>query len=98
MRKGDIFRLRWSEIDLKKGPIILVEQKTAKTRIINLSNDAMTVIRNLPVKGEHVFPGRAGKPLTDVKRSFARAVRDSGIDPGKGLNKVVFHTLRHSCV
>lgn len=58
----------------------------------------VTLFQELPVKGEYVFPGRKGKPLTSVKQSFATAIKDAGLDPGERNQKIVFHTLRHSCV
>jgi integrase len=98
LRKGDILNLQWKDIDLDTARITLTEQKTEKTRIIHLNQDMVMLFQNLPVKGEYVFPGRKGKPLTSVKRSFTTAIKKSGIDPGEGSKKVVFHTLRHSCV
>ncbi len=100
LRKGDILGLQWKDIDLDRPCITLKESKTEKTRIIHLSQDALTLFQRLPVKSEYVFPSpkNPGKPLYDVKKAFMKAVKESGIDPGNGNQKVVFHTLRHSCV
>lgn len=98
LRKSDIFNLKWEDIDLDKGRISLVEQKTGKTRIIPLGHDMINLLLKLPVNGKYVFPGKNGGPLTDIKHPFETALKKSGIDPGEGYKKVVFHTLRHSCV
>jgi len=98
LRKSDIFNLKWEDIDLDKGRISIVEQKTGKTRIIPLGQDMINLLLKLPVNERYVFPGKNGGPLTDIKHPFETALRKSGIDPGEGYKKVVFHTLRHSCV
>lgn len=98
LRKNDIFNLKWKDIDFDKACIILTEEKTEKTRIIHMNKDLVTLFQSLPVKGEYIFPGRKGKPLTNVDRSFAKAIKGSALDPGEGNQKIVFHTLRHSCI
>jgi integrase len=98
LRKNDVFNLKWENIDFDKACIILTEEKTEKTRIIHMNKDLVTLFQSLPVKGEYIFPGRKGKPLTNVDRSFAKAIKESGLDPGQGSQKIVFHTLRHSCI
>ena len=57
----------------------------------------VTLLLSLPVKGRYVFPGLKDG-LRNIKWSFQVALKKSGIDPGEGMKKVVFHTLRHSCV
>lgn len=99
LRKGDLLSLKWENVDLEKALIRLTEQKTGKTRNIVLSDDMLTLLKGLPVRGEYVFPGKDGKPFGDVKRSFQTALKDAGIkqsdDPKQ---KIVFHSLRHTCV
>jgi integrase len=99
LRKGDILNLRWRDIDLERGIIRLTEQKTGKTRNIVLNNDMKILFHNLPVRSEYVFPGKDGKPFKDIKRSFQSAVKEAGIKQSKDRReKVVFHTLRHTCI
>jgi integrase len=99
LRKGDVLNLKWKDIDLERGIVRLTEQKTGKTRNIVLNNDMRTLLHSLPVKGDYVFPGKDGKPFKDVKRSFQTALRDAGIEQNSDRRyKIVFHTLRHTCV
>ena len=99
LRKGDILNLEWRNVDLGRGLIVLVEAKTEKKRYIVLNPDLLTLLKSLPVKGAYVFPGKKRKPRTDVKKSFCRALKEAGIEQGEDRKtKVVFHTLRHSCV
>ncbi len=99
LRKRDLLSLRWKGIDLERGLIRLTEAKTGRTRNIVLNKDMLTLLNSLPVKGEYVFPGKNGKPFVDIKRSFQTALNDAGIEQSNDAKqKIVFHTLRHTCV
>jgi integrase len=99
LRKFDILNLKWRDIDLKKGLIQLQEAKTGKTRNIVLNSDMITLLQSLPVKCQFVFPNKHGKPFKDIKRSFETALRKAGIKQSDDRRyKIVFHTLRHTCV
>jgi len=99
LRKSDILNLKWREIDLRKGLIRLEEAKTGKTRNIVLNSDMMTLLQNLPAKCQYVFPNRHGKPFRDIKRSFEASLKKAGIQQSENKRyKIVFHTLRHTCV
>jgi integrase len=99
LRKSDIFNLKWRDIDLKKGLIRLEEAKTEKTRNIVLNSDMITLLQSLPVKCQYVFPNKHGKPYKDIKRSFEASLKKAGIEQSDDRRrKIVFHTLRHTCV
>jgi integrase len=99
LRKGDILNLKWKDVDLERGLIRVVETKTGKTRNIVLNSDMRTLLQNLPVKGEYVFPGKKGKSFKDVKRSFQTALKNAGIEQSEDRRrKIVFHSLRHTCI
>ena len=109
LRKSDVLGLKWKDIkfriakdkdgkEFEIGLIQLTEQKTGKTRNIVLNDDILTLLHHLPVKGEYVFPGKNGKPFKDVKKSFQTALFKAGIEQGEGKQKIVFHSLRHTCI
>jgi integrase len=99
LRKSDILNLKWRDIDLKKGLVRLEETKTEKTRNIVLNSDMITLLQSLPVKCQYVFPNKHGKPFTDIKRSFEASLKKAGIEQSDDRRrKIVFHTLRHTCV
>jgi integrase len=99
LRKSDIFNLRWRDIDLEKGLIRLEEAKTGKTRNIVLNSDMITLLKSLPEKCQYVFPNKHGKPFGDIKRSFETALKKAKIEQSDDRrHKIVFHTLRHTCV
>ena len=98
-REKDDLRLTWKDIDLEKGLVRVTEAKTGKTRNIILNHDMRVLFQRLPVKGEYVFPNKYGKPYRDIKRSFETALKVAGIKQSEDRRyKVVFHTLRHTCV
>ena len=90
--------MKWENVDLEKGIIRVVETKTGKPRIIVLNKDMLSLLHDLPVKGEYLFPNKEGKPYSDLNGVFDSTLRKAGIDSGTGSMKVVFHTLRHSCI
>jgi integrase len=98
LRRTDLLSLKWKDIDLENGLIRLEERKTGKTRSIVLNSDMKILLQGLPVREEHVFPGKNGKPFKDVSQSFETAIRKAGIQQGEGRQKVFFHTLRHTCI
>ena len=98
-RNTEKLLLEWRDIDLKKGLIRLEEAKTGKTRNIVLNGDMITLLQSLPVKCQYVFPNKHGKPFKDIKRSFERALKEAKIEQSDDRrHKIVFHTLRHTCV
>ena len=99
LRKSDILNLKWRDIDLLKGIIRLEEAKTGKTRNIVLNSDMITLLQSHPVKCQYVFPNKYGKPFRDIKRSFETSLKKAGIQQSEDRRyKIVFHTLRHTCV
>lgn len=99
LRKSDILNLKWRDIDLKKGLIRLEEAKTGKTRNIVLNSDMITLLQSLPARCQYVFPNKHGKPFKDIKRSFETALKEAKIEQSDDRrHKIVFHTLRHTCV
>ncbi len=94
MRKGEILKLRWSEVDFNNSIITIQESKSGKKRMLPM--DA-TVCETLKVllsrfKKGYVFPSPVGegKPLYDCRKQFSNAVKQAGI------HNFRFHDLRHT--
>lgn len=98
LRKSDLLSLKWTNVDLETGIIRIVEGKTGKTRNIVLCRDMMALLHSLPVRGEYLFPNKDGKPFVDVGHGLEVALKKAGIKQGEGMQKIVFHTLRHTCI
>ena len=95
MRRGEVFSLRWEDVDLSKRQII-VEGKTAKTgqtRHLPLNSEALETIQKwrLQAEGEYVFTSPVtGRRFDNIKRSW-EALRTRA-----GLTDFRFHDLRHT--
>lgn len=105
-RRGEILRLKWSEVDLQRGLLFLGDSKTGKKTII-LNAPAIEVLKNLPRTGIYVIPGEPrvrvdgtleDRPRSDLKRPWhhirKRAELDASAEDPK--LRVRIHDLRHT--
>jgi integrase len=92
LRRGDILRLRWADVDLNNGVLVFKEEKKKKKqRIKPLNSDMINLLKETPRgESEFIFNGPDGQPLKDVKRAFKTILKKAGID------NFHFHDLRHS--
>ena len=63
MRRGELFRLQWQDVDFNRGVIHLRDPKSGRDETIPLNPQARKLLENHPKYGEspYVFPGRDGK-------------------------------------
>lgn len=89
MRRGEIFKLRWADIDFAGGYIKVVgsHTKTERERLAPLSDRARAELRKI----KDYSPDRPF-PFTDIKRSFNTAKRLAGIED------LHFHDLRRTAI
>ena len=97
MRRGEIQKLKWSQVDLEDEYIHVVESKNDEWRSIPIGDILIEMFEELKLnlKSEYVFTTQDGKPFTSRKSwdgAFNNAIRRSGID------KCTFHELRHTFV
>lgn len=98
MRRGELLNLSWQHVDFLRGVIHVVNTKTARHRIIPMSQKVRDVLiaQRETQKGDLVFASRriakrrAGEGLVDVKKGFVAACVEAGIDDFH------FHDLRHT--
>lgn len=95
MRKSEILNLKWSQVDLKNGIILLDKTKNFERREIPMSDSLKALFRQLHsqrrLDTDYVFVNQdTGKRYTDLKRSFNTACRKAGIQDFH------FHDLRHT--
>lgn len=81
-RSGEVRGATWSEVDLNEmvWTVPAERMKAGKEHRVPLSETALNLLKCLPriVGTEHVFPGRAGKALSDA--SLNKVLKDMGID------------------
>ena len=92
MRRGELFRLRWDDIDYGRAFINIRKPKGGIDQIIPLNNGARDILENHPRdKSDFVFPGRNGRQRTDIRRPANRIKQRAGLP--KDFRPL--HGLRH---
>jgi integrase len=95
MRKGEIYRLKWEQINFTNHQIRIQNGKTVQSdRIIPMNDGILALLSEMHSRksGELVFPGRRNGEthLRDPKVGFMKAVRLAQIP------HIRFHDLRHT--
>jgi integrase len=92
MRKGELFKLRWPDIDFSRNFIHIKDPKNGQDQKIPLSTAAREVLESQSRESEFVFPGRGGIQRVDINKAVNRIKRAAGLpDDFRPL-----HGLRHS--
>lgn len=93
MRRGELFRLAWNDVDFEKGFIHIRDPKGGSDQTIPLNKSAHQILKHHPKSknSEFVFPGRKGKQRVDIKRHVNRIKENAGLP--KGFRAL--HGLRH---
>jgi integrase len=91
-RRGELFALTWQDVDFKLGIIRIVHAKNGERREIPMTDTLHSTLQQLPkhLGSDHVFPGKTGQGLVDIRKRFYRALREAKIEG------FVFHDLRHT--
>lgn len=77
-RLGEILKLRWSQVDLERGLLLLPDSKTGQKTII-LNAPAAAILAELPRASEFVIAGEdPKKPRSDLKRPWEVVSRRAG--------------------
>ena len=93
LRRGEIFRLRWADVDFDKGFLHLRRPKGGKDQSIPLNQAARQILAALPREAgsPYVFPGRSGGLRTRAPRRI-EAIRQRAELPREFRP---LHGLRH---
>lgn len=90
MRKSEILYLKWDDIDFDQKLIFVRNSKNGEAREIPINSKVANFLKDLKFKSPYVFCNKDGRPYGSVRKSFARALKKSGIDDFR------FHDLRHT--
>lgn len=101
MRKMEIFRLQWKDVNFTKGFITIREPKGGTDQIIPLSNVAGQILsRQSKTESPFIFPGRGGGMRVDAIKVFNKIKVAAGLPhdfrPMHGLRHVFASTLASS--
>lgn len=92
MRRGELFKLRWDDIDFERGFIQIRDPKGGPDQKIPLNNAARKVLASHPRSDSpYIFFGRGGKQRTEMRASVNRIRKRAKLPEGFRP----FHGLRH---
>jgi integrase len=98
VRRGELFKLTWDDVDFERSMVTLRAPKGGKTITLPLNSQAIDVLRSLDVIASFVFPGKKSKrgtdegykQRTDFKGPWERIRKAAGLP-----EDFRFHGLRH---
>ena len=94
IRQGALFSLRWSNVDFDKATLTIQgeQAKSGSTRHIPLNSYVLTIMRQWKQQSNsitYVFPGKANKQLTNVRKAWKNLLIKAKITHFR------WHDLRH---
>jgi integrase len=93
MRRSEIFRLEWKDLDFDRGFIFIRNPKGGENQKIPMNAEARAILESIDrTESSFVFPGRRGGQWVDIKKVV------NGIKSRARLPKDFrpFHGLRHT--
>ena len=92
MRRGEMFKLKWKDINFNRGFINIKDPKGGPDQKIPLNDAVRELLESHPRTRSHfVFPGRHGRQRTDIKHQVNRIKDDAGLPE----DFRALHGLRH---
>jgi integrase len=88
MRRGELLRARWSDIDREKRTLHIPETKNGHPRTIPISSEALRIIDGLTQRNERLFPLSPNA----VRLAWGRLVKRANVED------LHFHDLRHEAI
>jgi integrase len=80
MRRGEIFALKWTDLDFARGIISIMMSKSGKPRKVPMSGAVAEALGAVPRRGEFVFgvPGKSVTSMMDAFRAACAAAKITG--------------------
>jgi integrase len=92
LRRGEMFKLKWKDVDFNRGFINIKDPKGGPDQRVPLNDAARDLLKSHPrTRSQFVFPGRGGRQRTDIKHQVNRIKDDAGLP--KDFRAL--HGLRH---
>ncbi len=99
LRASEIFKLTWSRVDMEHGIFNVLDSK-GKDRSVHMSESVNEIMRSKSEGKPHelVFPGRENKISGQISQTFRQVANQLyNKDVVDRRERVIFHTLRHTC-
>ncbi|HQQ00100.1 MAG TPA: tyrosine-type recombinase/integrase [bacterium] len=91
IRKGELLRMQWSDINFETVTLRIPLTKGGEPRTIPLNSAAIEILKSLPRQSDFVIAGKnPGEPFVGLQKCWARIIRRSGIEDLR------IHDLRRS--
>ncbi|MFZ5452471.1 MAG: tyrosine-type recombinase/integrase [Thermodesulfobacteriota bacterium] len=91
LRKGEILRLTWEDVNFEQGVVTLRNPKSGKTQLLPINPQALDVLRGLEKTSTFVFPGPGGKQKANFRWPWHKIRKAAGLP-----DTFRFHGLRHN--
>jgi integrase len=100
LRAGEVFSLRWQDIDVNNGLIRVADSKSGAAREAYMTEHLKEIFKG-KTKGEPrelLFLSQRGERIKSVSGTFDNVMDDLGLNRGveDRRQKLVFHSLRHT--
>ena len=92
MRRGEMFKLKWDDVDFHRGFIHLRNPKGGVSQKIPLNEQARQVLENHPQIADNVFVTEKGNPFVDIGRRLNPLKKAAGLP----ADFRPLHGLRHT--
>ncbi len=93
-RKSELLGCNWCDVDLQARQIYIPDPKNRKPRFLAINSQAYELLCEMEKKrsaSQFLFPSKSAKGhLLEVRRTFARIIKEAGIDNFRG------HDLRRT--
>lgn len=95
LRRGELLSLTWENINLANAILTVASEsaKSGKARHVPLNKEALETFKlwdqQCKIKSGLVFPGKSGKQLTDIKKSWMTVLKKAQIENFR------WHDMRH---
>lgn len=92
MRFSEIMNLKWVDVDMERGIIMVRNTKNDEPRDVPMNNRVRGVLHDIRtnLKSLYVFCKPDGQPRRSIRTSFEKALKKAGIEDFH------FHDLRHT--
>jgi len=92
-RAGEVFNLKWTDVDFENRTITITPEKGSNPRIFKFSQKLLGMLESLQKTSERIF---SNKSLSSLRRVFERNRSSIANKLGNPrILRISFHTLRH---
>jgi len=93
-RVGEIFRLKWADVDFESQTIRITPEKGSKARVFKMSSKLYQMLNTLPKESPRILSRY--RSVNSLRRTFERQRKRAALKLGNPrLLQISFHTFRH---